>query len=776
MAITSGFTGANTGRTDGVLFIGDPLLLGTGEIASGECIIFNKLNAGIRVNDSIVGNEVILRNCTFFVDNLPSEYDTLNSSASAAILSYAGASQKRNQTLSNGDLTLDRCFFIQRESYNNNRARHYYVTNLYDTTFVCENPNNRNLVLITEENTKIRNLYLKNCRTYVPQGAFSYAVGLVLDATGFSYGNPGSLHTEGLDIINYPQSTTNVHPIVLGGGLLVNRLYLWNRGSGVDNTKYSLLRPTLTATGVSYPDGYMGNFIFEGYTASWQFVNQSDSTPVENVKVCYYDDIDHVYEYDGTLSKRAEYLTNSEGKLVGTWNSKTRVTVSSQVLDSLFLLTNRTNTNGSDIAPPFSPLSYSLVPTQKQIAVKSYLHAVDPAFEQGTDYEITAKIGSVNELFTASQYQPFFMALDESLTETNKATVDNYTELETPEKFYDRAKSAWYDNESYPHLTKNGNTINAGSYNITVDASAASAFAFDGSTITIKATQYVGNIISSGTFTLLNGAEILGTYGETVVLPWTVTNVEAGSTVQLYNVTQNIQIENYITSGSGTKITATGSYSSAEAESGDTIRLRVTCQVGLSALEPFETFGVATAAGIAFRADQVADAVYNANNIDGSNITGITLTPDYTNIQIDLDDDEAPYQITAQEIYNYYAYIITTTQGIANFFGAISPIDRMNYRINASIAPIKLQNTGTTDVVINGGRLYRDDNVSIIDTNSSTGAGTGSLVHDTGFLLQYIQPQVEAAVSNLAQDSDMQTVKTDIANIKKKANLIPGLL
>ena len=369
---------------------------------------------------------------------------------------------------------------------------------------------------------------------------------------------------------------------------------------------------------------------------------------------------------------------------------------------------------------------------------------------------------------------------DASITETNKATVDAYTTIDSSDQFYDRAKSYLYDNytgETATIVTRNGATINASSYNIVVDASAASVFAFDGSTITIKSTQFVGNIISSGTFTLLNGAEILGTYGATTVSPWTVTNIEAGSTIQIYNVTQAIEIENYITSGTaGTKITATGSYSSSEATNGDTIRLRITCQAGVNALLPFESFGVATAAGITFRADQAADTVYDANNIDGSAITGITVTADYTNIQIDVDDNVAPYEITAQQIYNFYAYIITTTQGIANFYGAITPIDNMNYKINSSVVALKIQNTGTTDVVINGGRLYRDDNVSIIDTNSATGAGTGSLVHDTGFLLQYIQPQVEAAVGNLAQDSDMQTVKSDVANIKKNANLISALV
>jgi hypothetical protein len=761
MAITSGFTGANTGRTGGVLFIGDPLNLGANQLARAEAIVIQGSGA-IRADDSIVGNEVILRDCSIFIDGLDSPFSTLT-----AVLSYASATEKRSFS-SAADLTLDRCLLIQRESAGVFTRRHYFIANLYNTTIVCEG--NKTGFLVTDFNAKVLNLYLKSLNGYQPAGPFSYAVGLTLDATDFLFANFGRLETEGLTLLN--QSARPIQ--MVGGGGVFNSLYLWNRSSSVDSTKYYITNATAPATGGAYPQGYKGEHILEGYTASWLFVNQSDSSPIEDVKVCYYDDIANIYEYTGSLAKKAEYITDADGKLVGTWDTRSRTNGASQVRETLFLLTNRTNTYGSDYQAPGSPQSYSLQPTTKQIAVKSYLHSVSPAFKQGANYELTNKIGAVNELFAASTFEKFFLGVDESITETNKTTVDNYTELESPEKFYDRSKSAWYDNESYPLLTREGNTIDAGNYNIAIDANAASVFTFDGSTITIKATQYIGNIISSGTFTLLNGAEILGTYGATTVLPWTVTNVEAGSTVQLYNITKDIQIENYITSGSGTKITATGSYSSIEAEAGDTIRLRVTCQVGLQALEPFETFGVATTAGIAFRADQVADAIYNANNIDGSNITGITLSPDYINIQIDINDNEAPYEVTAQQIYNYYSYIITTTQGIANFFGAISPIDQVNYRINSTIAPIKIQNTGSTDVVINGGRLYRDDNVSIIDTG--VGSGSGSLVHDTGFLLQFIQPQVDAATLSLAKDSDVQTIKTDVQNIKKKTNLIPAAL
>ena len=361
------------------------------------------------------------------------------------------------------------------------------------------------------------------------------------------------------------------------------------------------------------------------------------------------------------------------------------------------------------------------------------------------------------------------MSADASVSETDKAVVDGYLQLDTPEKFYDRAKAFLTDNyagEAATIVSREGTTIDAGTYNVTIDASAAEVFAFDGSTITLKATQFVGSITGSGTFTLLNGAEVVGTFGGTTVYSWEVSNVEAGSTLQLFNTTQDIEIENLVVSGTaGTKVTATGTYATSEAVPGDAIRLRLTCQAGTSALLPFETVGVATASGVSFRADQQPDTIYNANNIDGSSISGITLTPDYANIQIDLDDQEAPYEISAQAIYNYYAYLITTAHGIANFYGAITPVDQMNYKINASVVPLKIQNTGSTDVVLNGGRLYRDDGVSVLDTGA--GSGTGSIMQDTGFLVQYIQPQVSSALTTYGAATSTNVSDTE-ATLKKK--------
>jgi hypothetical protein len=89
----------------------------------------------------------------------------------------------------------------------------------------------------------------------------------------------------------------------------------------------------------------------------------------------------------------------------------------------------------------------------------------------------------------------------------------------------------------------------------------------------------------------------------------------------------------------------------------------------------------------------------------------------------------------------------------------------MNYRINASVVPLKIQNTGSTDVVLNGGRLYRDDSVSVLDTGA--GSGTGSIMQDTGFLVQYIQPQVGTALNNYGAATSTELSNTE-ATLKKK--------
>jgi hypothetical protein len=354
------------------------------------------------------------------------------------------------------------------------------------------------------------------------------------------------------------------------------------------------------------------------------------------------------------------------------------------------------------------------------------------------------------------------MTPDLVVSEASKATVDAYTLIDTPQKFYDIAKSYLVDNytgEASPLVSRDGDTIDAGSYDVVVDASAASTFAISGNTLTIKATTFTGNILTSGSATLLNNAEVIGTFKNTAVLPWEVTNVEASATLQLYNMTKNLEVENLVVAGTaGNKVASSGTYTGQEVSVGDNIRLRITCQAGTSAFLPYEAFGIATSVGISFKADQQADTVYNNNGIDGSTIT--TLSADYPNVQIDISDGDG--FADSRELYAFAVYQSTTSTGIEKWFNAITAIDAMNYRINTDNADIKLQNTGSVPLVITGARIFRDDGTSVLFAQ----AGDQPMVQDTGELVQYISPQLDTAMNS----------NTKLDGVSKNTKLIPALL
>jgi len=361
---------------------------------------------------------------------------------------------------------------------------------------------------------------------------------------------------------------------------------------------------------------------------------------------------------------------------------------------------------------------------------------------------------------------------DQLITET-KATADGNSEIDTPQKFYNRAKSYLVDNyagETSTIVSREGNSINAGSYDVVIDGNvtdAASAFAISGNILTIKASSFVGDIQTTGTITLSNNAEVIGTYGENTVLPWEVTNVEATATLQLFNITKNLEVENLVVAGTaGNKVTSSGTYTGQEVSLGDNIRLRITCQAGTGAFLPYEAFGIATSVGISFEANQQADTIYNDNGINADNLT--TLSADYPNVQIDISDGDGVADV--REFYAFYVKQTTTSTGIGQWFGAIDAIDHMNYRVNTAIADIKLQNTGNTPLVISGARIFRDNGTSILHADLYD----QPMTQDNGELIQYIKGQVDESLETKLPPA----IASDptISGIDKNSKLIPALL
>ena len=352
-----------------------------------------------------------------------------------------------------------------------------------------------------------------------------------------------------------------------------------------------------------------------------------------------------------------------------------------------------------------------------------------------------------------------FVALitDANITEQNKSVVDAYTEITSSAKFYDRASAFLQDNlgtYSANIVSRGGDTIDAGSYDVVIDGNvtdAASAFAISGNTLTIKATTFVGNITTSGTTTLSNEAVVIGKItdanGSRATLQYSVSGLIQHSRVQIYNVTADTEIFN----GSVNATTYSAQYTEGtEVTTGDEIRLRVTRQNGVTAYLPFTATAIATEAGFTFKVSQQLDAVYNGNAIDGSSVS--TLTSDFPNVQIDVDDSDGTVDV--REIYARYVNIITTEEGMRQWFGGITAINSVNYQVNTAIANLTIQNVGSNAVNLGVARIYRDDGAIIL------APGNAPITQDNGEFVQFIQPQVESAT----------------VGIRKNTNLIPALL
>ena len=213
--------------------------------------------------------------------------------------------------------------------------------------------------------------------------------------------------------------------------------------------------------------------------------------------------------------------------------------------------------------------------------------------------------------------------------------------------------------------------------------------------------------------------------------------VIAGSRVQLWNVTDGVELYNADLTGDGLSFELP--YVSSKV-----IRLRADHATKL----PLETVGVLTASGLTFLDVQDEDDVYLGNGIDGGAVT--EFTPDEANIQVDISDPDGVTNI--QRLYAWLQWYMTTEEGIRSpFFGAVSAIDSANYVINQSKADLRLDNVSPMPVRVVGGYLSRKDGSTVIAPNSN------SIQMDPGKAYA-----IETGVSGLTVDESnkLQTIST----------------
>jgi hypothetical protein len=286
---------------------------------------------------------------------------------------------------------------------------------------------------------------------------------------------------------------------------------------------------------------------------------------------------------------------------------------------------------------------------------------------------------------------------------------------------------------------------------------AGDGFNIDDWDLVVDGCVYTGDVTTTETITLQNGGSVVGTTtdknGTIARLAYNVTGLVQHSRIQIYNLTTSAEIYNSSvnsTSYSAQYIDGTG------ITTGDEIRLRVTRQNGVTAYLPFEATAIASSAGFSFKVSQQLDAVYNGNAIDGSSVT--TLTSDFPNVQIDVDDSDGTVDV--REIYARYVNIITTEEGLRQWFGGITAINSVNYQVNTAVNNLTIQNVGSNAVNLGVARIFRDDGAIIL------AQGTSPITQDNGEFVQFIQPQINGAINSNAK----------LDSVSKNTNLIPALL
>ena len=343
-------------------------------------------------------------------------------------------------------------------------------------------------------------------------------------------------------------------------------------------------------------------------------------------------------------------------------------------------------------------------------------------------YDLNYKLASFAHLpanLTPTHYAPgnktpiFLLSLDASLTETNESTILNYSENfsvagniitiggtgnTNANRVYDLAKKYWYDNFNRQdlYITRSGNLINAGNYNVSIGSNVI----------------FTGDITTTGIITLQTGAIFNGirTDANGTVYPdqpISITNIAAGSRMRIYNVTTGVETVNTVVSGTS----YTDSYQEGTGyNDGDTIR------VYLTKLGKDEWVGdvIDTSNGFSLLASQVDNTVYTALGVDGSTVT--KFQADYPNNEVDLIIGS---DWTMAELYAWWANNLTTEDGIRNFFGGITAIDQANFRINTAIVNLFLDNTTNASYKQTDNRRFFRDTGTGYPVRNPTTSGYG---------------------------------------------------
>lgn len=234
-----------------------------------------------------------------------------------------------------------------------------------------------------------------------------------------------------------------------------------------------------------------------------------------------------------------------------------------------------------------------------------------------------------------------------------------------------------------------------------------------------------------------------------------ITSIVSGSRVRIYNETTATETYNDVPGTSySVNYTDGTTYSS-----GDVIKIYITQTSGTTAKLPFTTTAVASTTGWTALAAQEDDDVYNQYALNGSSIT--KFTADYVNDEVDL---TVASNFSGEELYAWWAYNLTTSQGIADFYGGIVAQDAANIKIENSVVSIYLDNTTASNVYQTDNiRVYRVDEAYPVKNPTTGGGGIDVVWRDRVYIAvtgSGVTSQDKTDIKNLVFDEVMEGSET----------------
>ncbi len=240
--------------------------------------------------------------------------------------------------------------------------------------------------------------------------------------------------------------------------------------------------------------------------------------------------------------------------------------------------------------------------------------------------------------------------------------------------------------------------------------------------LTYNNTKVAALRITGGRFTRSNGSTVK--YVSTNPI-WTesvtVSGMQAGSTLQIYNSTTTTELYNAVVAGTSYQYDfsiGTG------ISTGNTIRIRV----ALLGYLPYTASTSASATETTFTASQQADTIYNTNAINGTTVS--ECAADYGDNTIEINDGDDT--TTVQRIYAFFRSAEASTSGIASWFGGVTANSTSSYTINIGTINLKWNNLNVDPLLVTGGRWDRSDASSIAF------AGSGAILMETGSITSIV--------------------------------------